>query len=89
MLTINILDDAVAEETACLQHPGQYAHGRLPHPQPAPVRLSRAVSGRLPNLAGRPVRQLFAANKLETNGLVAGVCLLCADSGATTKLVVR
>ncbi|RYY15929.1 MAG: T9SS type A sorting domain-containing protein, partial [Cytophagaceae bacterium] len=78
--------------TPTAARPGQGAAPLAAYPNPsqgAPVRLSRAVSGTLHDLAGRPVRQLRATNQLDTNGLVAGVYLLRADDGATTKLIVR
>jgi hypothetical protein len=43
----------------------------------------------LHDLAGRPVRQLRATDRLDTNGLAAGVYLLRADDGAATKLIVN
>lgn len=61
-----------------------------PNPsQGGAVRLSRAVSGALCDLTGRPVRQLAATDRLETSGLAAGVYVLRATDGATSKLVVR
>lgn len=54
------------------------------------VRLSRPVSGTLTDLAGRPVRQLLTATDLlPTNGLSAGVYLLRASDGATSKVVLE
>jgi hypothetical protein len=78
--------------TPTAARPGQGAEPLAAYPNPsqgAPVRLSRAVSGTLHDLAGRPVRQLRATDRLETNGLAAGVYLLRADDGAATKLIVN
>ncbi len=72
--------------------PGQAATPLLAYPNPSqggPVHLSRPVSGTLLDLTGRPVRQLSATAQVETSGLAAGVYLLRADDGATTKLLVR
>jgi hypothetical protein len=72
--------------------PGQDAAPLLAYPNPSQgggVHLSRAVSGTLYDLAGRPVRQLRAIDRVETTGLAAGVYLLRADDGATSKLLVR
>jgi hypothetical protein len=72
--------------------PGQAAAPLLAYPNPSqggPVRLSRAVSGTLLDLAGRPVRQLRASDRVETSGLAAGVYVLRADDGATSKLLVH
>ena len=72
--------------------PGQLAAPLLAYPNPSqggPVRLSRAVSGTLHDLAGRPVRQLRTTDRVETNGLAAGVYVLRADDGATSKLHIR
>ena len=61
-----------------------------PNPsQGGPVRLSRAVSGTLHDVLGRPVRTLRKAQQLETAGLAPGVYLLRAEDGARSKLVVR
>jgi hypothetical protein len=71
---------------------GQAAAPLLAYPNPsqgAPVRLSRAVSGTLHDLTGRPVRQLAATDQLALGGLAPGVYVLRATDGATTKLVVR
>jgi len=71
---------------------GQAAAPLLAYPNPsqgAAVRLSRPVSGALCDLTGRVVRQLVAASQLETAGLAAGVYVLRADDGATSKLLVR
>ncbi len=78
--------------TVTATRPGQAALPLLAYPNPSqggPVRLSRPVSGALHDLAGRPVRQLQATDRVETSGLAAGVYLLRADDGATTKLLVR
>jgi hypothetical protein len=78
--------------TPTAARPGQGAEPLAAYPNPsqgAPVRLSRAVSGTLHDLAGRPVRHLRATDRLETNGLAAGVYLLRADDGAATKLIVN
>jgi hypothetical protein len=83
---------SIGASTPTAARPGQAAAPLAVYPNPSQgtaVRLSRAVSGTLHDLAGRPVRQLRATNQLETNGLAAGVYLLRADDGATTKLVVR
>ena len=72
--------------------PGQVAAPLLAYPNPSqggPVRLSRSVSGALHDLAGRPVRQLRATDHVETAGLAAGVYLLRANDGATTKILVQ
>jgi hypothetical protein len=71
---------------------GQSAAPLLLYPNPSQgstVRLNRAVSGTLSDLTGRTVRQLRATDHLETTGLVAGVYVLRADDGTTSKLVVR
>ncbi|MBO3270212.1 choice-of-anchor I family protein [Hymenobacter defluvii] len=61
-----------------------------PNPtQGSTVRLSRAVSGTLLDLTGRPVRTLSATDRLETTGLAGGVYTLRTTDGATSKLVVR
>jgi hypothetical protein len=78
--------------TVTATRPGQAAAPLLAYPNPSQggaVQLSRAVSGTLHDLAGRPVRQLRATNRVETTGLSAGVYVLRADDGATGKLVVR
>jgi hypothetical protein len=83
---------SIGASTPTAARPGQAAAPLAGYPNPsqgAPVRLSRTVSGTLHDLAGRPVRQLRATNQLETNGLAAGVYLLRADDGATTKLIVN
>lgn len=62
------------------------------YPNPAQggmVRLSRAVSGQLLDVLGRPVRQLRAATQLETAGLTAGVYVLRGEDGSTARLVVK
>jgi hypothetical protein len=62
------------------------------YPNPAQggtVRLSRAVSGQLLDVLGRPVRQLRAATTLETTGLTAGVYVLRGEDGSTARLVVK
>ncbi|WP_188813198.1 choice-of-anchor I family protein [Hymenobacter cavernae] len=64
----------------------------LLYPNPAQgttVRLSRAVSGMLTDLLGRPVRQLLATDHFDANGLAAGVYVLRATDGATSKLIVK
>lgn len=53
------------------------------------VRLSRPVSGTRTDLTGRPVRQLTATDRLSTSGLSAGVYVLRATDGATSKIVVE
>jgi hypothetical protein len=54
------------------------------------VRLSRPVAGTLCDLTGRPVRQFATAtDRLDTGGLAAGVYVLRATDGATSKLMVR
>jgi hypothetical protein len=71
---------------------GQAAAPLTVYPNPSQgsaVRLSRAVSGALCDLTGRAVRQLTATDRLETSGLAAGVYVLRAADGATSKLVVR
>jgi hypothetical protein len=60
-----------------------------PAPEGGPVRLSRAVSGQLLDMLGRPVRQLRAATQLETAGLTAGVYVLRGEDGSTARLVVK
>ncbi|TVT41417.1 alkaline phosphatase [Hymenobacter setariae] len=78
--------------TPTAARPGQGAEPLAAYPNPsqgAPVRLSRAVSGTLHDLAGRPVRHLRATDRLDTSGLAAGVYLLRADDGAATKLIVN
>jgi hypothetical protein len=83
---------SIGASTPTAARPGQAVAPLAGYPNPsqgAPVRLSRTVSGTLHDLAGRPVRQLRATNQLETNGLAAGVYLLRADDGATTKLIVN
>ncbi|MDJ0367667.1 T9SS type A sorting domain-containing protein [Hymenobacter sp. H14-R3] len=61
-----------------------------PNPsQGGAVQLSRPISGALHDLTGRPVRQLATTNQLETSGLAAGIYVLRATDGATSKLVVR
>ena len=72
--------------------PGRTAAPLTVYPNPSQgnaVRLSRAVSGALCDLTGRAVRQLTATDWLETSGLAAGVYVLRAADGATSKLVVR
>jgi hypothetical protein len=72
--------------------PGQAAAPLSAYPNPSqggPVRLSRPVAGALCDLTGRPVRQFGTTDRLETSGLAAGVYVLRADDGATSKLVVR
>ncbi|HEX8428005.1 choice-of-anchor I family protein [Hymenobacter sp.] len=53
------------------------------------VQLSRAVSGSLHDVLGRPVRALRKAQELETVGLAPGVYVLRTEDGASSKLVVR
>ncbi|UOG72965.1 choice-of-anchor I family protein [Hymenobacter tibetensis] len=61
-----------------------------PNPsQGGKVQLSRAVSGTLHDVLGRPVRMLRAAQQIETAGLAPGVYVLRAEDGASSKLVVR
>ena len=56
----------------------------------AAVRLSRPVAGFLLDGLGRTVRQLpTATDKLDVRGLPAGLYLLRANDGATSRLVVR
>ena len=56
----------------------------------AAVRLSRPVAGSLLDGLGRAVRQLpTATDRLDVRGLPAGLYLLRADDGATSRLVVR
>lgn len=72
--------------------PGQLAAPLLAYPNPSQgssVHLSRAVSGTLHDLAGRPVRQLRTTDRVETSGLAAGVYVLRADDGTTSKLLVH
>jgi hypothetical protein len=83
---------SIQASTPTAARPGQATEPLAAYPNPsqsAPVRLSRAVSGTLHDLAGRPVRQLRTTDRLETNGLAAGVYLLRADDGAATKLIVN
>jgi len=83
---------SIQASTPTAARPGQAAEPLAAYPNPSqgtPVRLSRAVSGTLHDLAGRPVRQLHATNQLEITGLAAGVYLLRADDGAATKLIVN
>jgi hypothetical protein len=62
----------------------------FPNPtQGGRVQLSRAVSGTLHDVLGRPVRTLTKAQQFETTGLAPGVYVLRAEDGASTKLVVR
>jgi hypothetical protein len=82
----------IQASTPTAARPGQAAEPLAAYPNPsqgAPVRLSRTVSGTLHDLAGRPVRQVRATDRLDTNGLAAGVYLLRADDGAATKLIVN
>jgi hypothetical protein len=82
----------IQASTPTAARPGQAAEPLAAYPNPsqgAPVRLSRAVSGTLHDLAGRPVRQVRATDRLDTNGLAAGVYLLRANDGADTKLIVN
>ncbi|WP_082115941.1 choice-of-anchor I family protein [Hymenobacter terrenus] len=56
----------------------------------AAVRLSRPVAGALLDGLGRTVRQLpTAADRIDVRGLRAGLYLLRATDGATSRLVVR
>jgi len=83
---------SIQASTPTAARPGQAAEPLAAYPNPsqgAPVRLSRAVSGTLHDLAGRPVRHVRASDRLDTNGLAAGVYLLRADDGAATKLIVN
>ncbi|GAA4010605.1 hypothetical protein GCM10022408_23670 [Hymenobacter fastidiosus] len=62
------------------------------YPNPAQggrVHLSRAVSGTLCDVLGRPVRTLSRADSFETTGLKPGVYVLRAENNVSTKLVVR
>ena len=82
----------IQASTTTAARPGQAAAPLAAYPNPsqgAPVRLSRAVSGTLHDLAGRPVRQLRATDRLDTRGLAAGMYLLRADDGAATRLIVN
>jgi hypothetical protein len=72
--------------------PGQATAPLTVYPNPSQgtaVRFSRPVSGALCDLTGRAVRQLSATDRLETSGLAAGVYVLRAADGATSKLVLR
>jgi hypothetical protein len=72
--------------------PGAAAALLSTYPNPSqggPVRLSRPVAGTLCDLTGRTVRQFGTTDRLETSGLAAGVYVLRAADGATSKLVVR
>ena len=83
---------SIQPTTATATRAGQAAAPLLVYPNPsqgATVRLSRPVSGTLLDLAGRAVRQLAATDQLDTSGLTAGVYVLRADDGATSKLLVR
>jgi len=83
---------SIQTSTVTATRPGQLAAPLLAYPNPSqggPVRLSRAVSGTLHDLAGRPVRQLRATDQVETSGLSAGVYVLRTDDGATSKLLVH
>jgi len=56
----------------------------------ASVRLSRPVAGALLDGLGRTVRRLpSAADRLDVRGLPAGLYLLRATDGATSRLVIR
>jgi len=62
------------------------------YPNPAQggrVQLSRAVSGTLCDVLGRPIRTLHQARSLETAGLAPGVYVLRTTDNASTRLVVR
>ncbi|MDF7811831.1 choice-of-anchor I family protein [Hymenobacter sp. YC55] len=60
-----------------------------PNPsQGGKVQLSRPVSGTLQDVLGRPVRTLRRAQQFETADLAAGVYVLRAEDGASSKLVV-
>jgi len=83
---------SIQTSTVTATRPGQLAAPLLAYPNPSQgsaVRLSRAVSGTLHDLAGRPVRQLRTTDRVETSGLAAGVYVLRADDGATSKLHIR
>jgi hypothetical protein len=83
---------SIQTSTVTATRPGQAAAPLLAYPNPSqggPVRLSRTVSGTLHDLAGRPVRQLRATDRLETSALAAGVYVLRTDDGATSKLHIR
>ena len=89
--TISVYSIQVSTPTAT--RPGQAAALLAVYPNPsqpgAPVQLSRPVSGTLCDLTGRPVQTVRASSQLETSNLAAGVYVLRAEDGATTKLVVR
>jgi len=84
---------SVLPTTPTATRAGQAAAPLLLYPNPsqgATVRLNRPVSGVLLDLTGRAVRQLATAtDQLDTSGLAAGVYVLRADDGATSKLLVR
>lgn len=83
---------SIQTPTVTATRAGQAAAPLLLYPNPSQggaVQLSRAISGTLHDLTGRPVRQLTTTNQLETNGLAAGIYVLRATDGATSKLVVR
>jgi len=80
------------QTTVLATTPARTAAPLLLYPNPAQgatVHLSRPVSGTLTDLLGRPVRQLLAADHFETVGLGAGVYVLRATDGATSKLIVK
>ncbi|RZL08106.1 MAG: T9SS type A sorting domain-containing protein, partial [Hymenobacter sp.] len=83
---------SIQAPTVTATRAGQVAASLLLYPNPSQggvVQLSRTISGTLHDLTGRPVRQLLATNQLETSGLSAGIYVLRAADGATSKLVVR
>ena len=84
---------SVQPTTQTATRAGQAAAPLLVYPNPsqgATVRLNRPVSGALLDLTGRAVRQLATAtDQLDISGLAAGVYVLRADDGATSKLLVR
>ncbi|MVN75654.1 T9SS type A sorting domain-containing protein [Hymenobacter sp. HMF4947] len=83
---------SIQTATVTATRAGQVAPPLLAYPNPSQgstVRLSRAVSGTLHDLTGRAVRQLVATDQVATTGLAAGLYVLRATDGATSKLVVR
>ena len=87
-VTVYSLQPSVVTAT----RPGQAAAPLALYPNPSQgetVRLSRPVAGALHDLTGRVVRRFAATDQLATTGLTAGVYVLRASDGATSKLVVR
>ena len=84
---------SVQPTTPTATRAGKAAAPLLLYPNPsqgATVRLNRPVAGALLDLTGRAVRQLATAtDQLDISGLAAGVYVLRADDGATSKLLVR